>query len=125
SALPGFSTPAASDPKSEPMSAAPAQVVRGPDFRPGSGTTPPRLVVQHEPEFSEPARAAKYQGTVTLKVVVTQEGVPANIRILTPLGCGLDAKAVQAVESWKFTPAERSGQAITTELLIEVNFHLY
>jgi TonB family protein len=46
---------------------------------------------------------------MTLMLVLNREGVPTNIRIATPLGCGLDAKAVQAVGGWRFKPAEKDG----------------
>jgi len=95
------------------------------DFRPGRGVSPPRAIFQHEPEFSEPARQAKYQGVVTLGLVVNNEGLPTKVHIVSPLGCGLDAKAVQAVETWRFKPAEKDGQPVPAEIAVEVDFHLY
>jgi len=89
------------------------------------GVSPPRIIFQHEPEFSEPARQAKYQGTVTLGLVVDKEGLPTQIQIMSPLGCGLDAQAVRAVEGWKFRAAEKEGQPVATKIAVEVDFHLY
>jgi TonB family protein len=57
--------------------------------------------------------------------VVNREGSPTNIRIAQPLGYGLDAKAVEAVEGWKFTPAEKDGVPVDVEIAVEVDFHLY
>ena len=94
-------------------------------FHVGKGVNPPRTKSSPEPEFSEPARRTKYQGTVTLGMTVTEKGVPANIKILSPLGAGLDAKAVHAVEKWKFEPAEKDGQPVAVEIAVEVDFHLY
>jgi TonB family protein len=91
----------------------------------GHGVSPPRLTYQPEPEFSESARQAKYQGVVTLWLVVNKEGVPTDIRILQPLGYGLDAQAVKAVENWRFAPAEKDGQPVNVEIAVEVDFHLY
>ena len=39
-------------------------------FRMGSGASPPRAIYSPEPEFSEEARKAKYQGVCTLGVIV-------------------------------------------------------
>jgi TonB family protein len=71
-------------------------------FRIGGGVSAPRLTYKVEPEYSEEARKAKYQGTVVLQVEVHEDGKAHNIRIVRSLGLGLDEKAVQAVEQWKF-----------------------
>ncbi|MGO9087026.1 MAG: energy transducer TonB [Terriglobales bacterium] len=95
-------------------------------FKVGHGVSPPRAILpQHEPAFSEPARKAKYQGVVTLGLVVNQEGLPTKIHIVNPLGCGLDAKAVEAVETWRFDPAKKDGQPVAASIMVEVDFHLY
>jgi TonB family protein len=124
-AIPGVGTRASSDPASDQTGTQAQNILRNLDFRSSRGTTPPKPIIQHEPEFSEPARVAKYQGTVTLGLVVNQEGLPTNIHVLSPRGCGLDAKAVQAVETWRFKPAEKEGQPVATQIAVEVDFHLY
>jgi TonB family protein len=97
----------------------------GSAFKVGKDMRPPRVTYQHEPEFSDAARVAKFQGTVLLSLTVNKEGDPTNIRISQPLGYGLDAKAVEAVEGWKFTPAEKDGEPLDTRIAVEVSFHLY
>jgi protein TonB len=72
----------------------------------GQGVNPPRVTFQRDPEFSERAKEARVQGTVTLTLLVNTEGVPTNIHIASPLGYSLDEKAVQTVEAWRFKPAE-------------------
>lgn len=94
-------------------------------FHVGHGIKPPKLLEHHEPEFSDPARAVKYQGTMTLAVMVDKQGIPRHMHILKPLGCGLDLKAVEAVNGWRFEAAEKDGQAVNVEIAVEVNFHLY
>lgn len=96
----------------------------GAPFRIGHGVKPPRVIYQQEPEFSDPARKAKYQGTMTMGLIVDKEGHPQNIRILSPLGAGLDAKAVRAVETWKFQPAVKDGEPVAVQIAVEVDFHL-
>ncbi len=90
-----------------------------------NGMSPPHITYHLEPEFSESARAARYQGTVILMLVVNKEGTPTNLRISQPIGCGLDEKAVQAVRNWKFAPAERDGVPVDADIAVEVDFHLY
>ena len=94
-------------------------------FRMGSGASPPRAIYSPEPEFSEEARKAKYQGVCTLGVVVDAQGRPTNIRVLNSLGMGLDEKAISAVKTWRFEPAMKDGHPVRFEIAVEVDFHLY
>jgi TonB family protein len=78
-----------------------------------------------DPEYSEEARKAKVSGTVVLGLVVSADGLPTNIKIVTPLGDGLDEKAVEAIKTWKFQPATKDGKPVAMPVTIEVQFHLY
>jgi TonB family protein len=93
-------------------------------YRIGGGVSPPSILFKVEPEYSEEARKAKFQGTVLLYVVVDEKGLPRDIKVLRPLGLGLDQKAVEAVEKWKFTPGKKDGKPVPVQAQIEVNFRL-
>lgn len=93
--------------------------------KPGRGISPPRLTYSPEPEFSETARAAGYQGVCVLTLIVGADGVPRNIQVKNPIGMGLDEKAVEAVRSWRFTPALKDGKPVAVQIAVEVDFHLY
>ena len=67
-------------------------------FRIGGGVSAPRLTYKVEPEYSEEARKAKYQGTVVLAIEVWPDGKAHNIRVIRSLGLGLDQKAIDAVQ---------------------------
>jgi TonB family protein len=94
-------------------------------FHVGGGVSPPRQIYAPEPEFSEEARKAKYQGVCTLGLIVGADGRPSNIRVLSSLGMGLDEKAIEAVKNWKFEPAMKDGHPVRVEIAVEVDFHLY
>ncbi len=94
-------------------------------FRIGKGVTPPRVIYQTDPEFSEEARKAKYQGTCVLGLVVDANGRPTAIRVLSALGMGLDEKAIESVKNWKFEPGKKDGHDVAVEIAVEVDFHLY
>jgi TonB family protein len=94
-------------------------------FHVGGGVSPPRAIFQPEPEFSEEARKAKYQGTCTLALVVGIDGRPSNIRVQSSLGMGLDEKAIETVKTWRFEPAMKDGHPVRVEIAVEVDFHLY
>jgi periplasmic protein TonB len=98
--------------------------VGGGVFRVGGGVTAPQLLSKIEPEYSEEARKAKYQGTVLLYVQVDASGKAVNMRVLHSLGLGLDEKAMEAVKRWKFKPGTKDGKPVTVEAQIEVNFRL-
>jgi TonB family protein len=93
-------------------------------FRVGGGVTAPTLLYKVEPEYSEEARKAKYQGTVVLYVEVDPTGKAINPKIVRSLGLGLDEKAIEAVKKWKFKPGYKDGHAVTVAATIEVNFRL-
>ena len=94
-------------------------------FHVGGGVSAPRVVSQVDPEFSEEARKAKYQGTCTLMLIVDANGHPTNIRVANSLGMGLDEKAIEAAKKWKFEPAMKDGHPVAVEIALEVDFHLY
>jgi len=93
-------------------------------YRIGGGVSAPSILYKVEPEYSEEARKAKFQGTVVLAVVVDEHGIPRDIRVQRPLGLGLDQKAVEAVEKWRFSPGRKDGKPVAVVAVIEVNFRL-
>jgi TonB family protein len=98
--------------------------VGGGVYRVGGGVTAPVLLYKKEPEYSEEARKAKYQGTVLLYIEVDPSGKATNIRVQKSLGLGLDEKAMEAVKQWKFKPGYKDGKPVTVAATIEVNFRL-
>ena len=98
--------------------------VGGGVFHTGGGVTAPALLSKVEPEYSEEARKAKYQGVVLLYVEVAPNGRAQNVRVLHSLGLGLDEKAIEAVMKWKFRPGTKDGKPVTVVATIEVSFRL-
>jgi periplasmic protein TonB len=94
-------------------------------YRIGGGVSSPRLLYSPDPEYSEEARKAKYQGTVVLWIIVGPDGRPREVRVRRSLGMGLDEKAVEAVRQWRFEPAHKDGQPVAVQVNIEVNFRLF
>ena len=96
---------------------------------PGAGSsggriTPPLLVWKVDPDYSDPARAAKVQGLVLLRVEIDGSGHIRNVHVDRGLGLGLDERAVDAVRRWRFLPGTRNGKAVATSALVEVHFRL-
>ena len=99
--------------------------IGGGAYRVGGGVSAPRAIFAPDPEYSEEARKAKWQGTVVLWVVIGPDGKPRDVRVQRSLGMGLDEKAIEAVRSWKFEPAKKDGQPVAVQVNVEVNFRLY
>jgi TonB family protein len=89
------------------------------------GVTPPVAKFTPEPDFSEEARKAKYQGTVTLSAVIGPDGRPRNLKVVRSLGMGLDQKALEKVRTWLFEPGKRNGQPVAVAMTLEVDFRLF
>jgi protein TonB len=94
-------------------------------FRVGGGVSAPKELYAPEPEYSEEARKAKYQGTCVLYVIVGADGRPRDLRVARSLGLGLDEKAIDAVKTWKFEPAMKDGKPVAVAISVEVEFRLY
>ena len=111
--------------KAQAEQAMAASLPPGPDLhRIGGDVKPPKLLSKFEPEYSEDARLAKYSGSVLLSIEIGESGSPRNIKVIRPLGFGLDRKAVEGVTKWKFAPATLNGQPVAVTAQVEVNFRL-
>ncbi len=93
-------------------------------YRIGGGVSAPSVLFKVEPEYSEEARKAKWQGTVVLSLVVDESGKAQGIKVVRSLGLGLDQKAIEAVEKWRFKPGMKDGKSVPVIATIEVNFRL-
>jgi TonB family protein len=112
----------------------PELLVRGADspedketrlFRIGRGVQAPQALFTPEPAFPDKANHDNSQGIVVLNVIVDKTGKVQNIRLVRPLGMGMEEAAVAAVKTWRFKPAQHEGDPVAVELNIEVAFNKY
>lgn len=96
----------------------------GGPFQPGSGVTPPVLLKEVRPGYTDEARRRSIEGDVQLEIVVRQDGSVGNVRVTRTLGAGLEQKAIEAVRQWKFGPARRQGAAVDVVVEVSVEFKL-
>jgi periplasmic protein TonB len=90
----------------------------------GKNVTQPVLLSRIDPEYSEEARKAKFQGMVELSIVVNAAGQVTNVQVLRSVGLGLDERAIEAVRQWKFRAGTVDGKPVSTRAVVEVNFRL-
>ena len=91
----------------------------------GGGVSAPVVIHSVMPEFTESARNADYQGTVSVQLIVDPQGNPQNVHVVRHLGMGLDDKAVQAVRQYRFHPAMYQGHPVAVQMIIDVDFRLH
>jgi TonB family protein len=91
----------------------------------GGTIKPPRVLRAVDPQFSEAARALKYSANVQVYLWVNEAGIPSRVRVIRPVGMGLDEQAVAAVQQYRFSPATRDGVPVKIDLYIDVNFQIF
>jgi TonB family protein len=94
-------------------------------FHVGNGVSPPLAVYSPDPDYSDEARGAKYQGTVVLTTIVGPDGRIRDPRIARPVGMGLDEKALEKILAWRFKPATKDDKPVAVEVTIEIQYNLY
>lgn len=106
--------------------------------RPGNGEGPgddggnyadvvsqPACLYCPEPPYTEEARKAKLQGSITLRVLIGADGRARRIQIIKGLGLDLDEQASQVVRGWRFAPArDARRRALPIWVTIETRFQL-
>lgn len=88
------------------------------------GVSPPRCIECPDPAYTDAARAAKYQGTVRLSVVVTSEGKVTSIYVLKGAPFLTD-RSIKTVQTWRLRPAEQNGKPVSVRTEIETMFRLF
>ncbi len=89
-----------------------------------SGVTVPNCTYCPAPDYPYVARAAKFQGTVQLSIVVTAEGEATSIYVLKGAPFGLTAKAIEVTHRWRFKAGEKDGQPVSVRVETEYKFQV-
>ena len=97
----------------------------GPFKKAGGAVTPPQVLEQGTPDYSEEARRVRYQGSLQLGLTVNTEGAPGDICVEQGLGMGLDERAIASVSNWKFEAGRENGVPVPVRIKVEVSFALY
>ncbi len=78
------------------------------------------------PEYPDSARKAGWQGTVTLRVLVDEEGKSKSVEVYQSSGFALlDQAAVETVRKrWRFYPAREGEKRVENRIRIPIEFSL-
>lgn len=75
------------------------------------------------PAYPEALACDNIGGQVVLALSVGTDGSPASIEVFRSSGnAELDKAAVEGVRGWRFKPATRGGQPLSSKLQVPVNF---
>lgn len=78
-----------------------------------------------QPHYPESARRRGIEGTVLLKMRITEQGRVETVQVERSAGHpDLDQSAMEAVKRWRFAPARRAGEAVAVWVFIPVEFKL-
>jgi len=83
-----------------------------------------KVIHKADPEYTPEALEAKLVGDVILSVVVDAEGRPTEIKLIKGLGKGLDEKAVECLQKWRFKPATHNSEPVSMKATVGINFRL-
>ena len=77
------------------------------------------------PPYPAAARRLRLQGTVVLRVTVSDSGLPLEIRVVQSSGASiLDQAALKVVRDWTFVPARQGVEKISAAVDVPIRFVL-
>jgi len=126
---PAFTMPQREPARAEPAGVATAAKAEPPATEKSAVITPPSFNAAYlrnpPPRYPLTARRSGEQGTVTLRVFVTGEGLPESVSVQSTSGHrSLDQAALEAVKGWRFAPARQGAQTVADWVLVPIVFKL-
>lgn len=94
----------------------------------GAGKRPPparkraRAISKVRPKYTRAALRANIEGRVRIEVLVGKDGRVRHAKLLAGLGYGLDERALEAVQRWRFRPATVDGIPVESRKSVYVEF---
>jgi TonB family protein len=101
----------------------PDPTVPKPDPEPG--VTPLKIISKRAASYTDSARQAGVQGTITMAVLFGASGRIEHTLLIKRLGYGLDEQALKAARAMKFEPKKKDGTAVSTVRLVSYGFNIY
>jgi TonB family protein len=84
----------------------------------------PKPIHTPDPEYTEIARNAGFNGSGTLSAVITKSGETEDVVVVRPIGLGLDDNSAAIVSTWRFKPATTmGGDPVAVKIEVEINFN--
>jgi TonB family protein len=88
-------------------------------------TRGPMVLKSQEPTFSEEARKKGWQGTVLVRVIISEHGSTQQFHLAESSGFSqLDEAAIACLRGWQFSPALKEGRPVASKIVIPITFKL-
>jgi len=110
--------------------AVPDNVIAGTDegsektFRVGGLVAANNLIKKVQPIYPVAAKEARIQGTVELEAVISKDGVPVDLRVVSSPSDDLSNSALEAVRQWRYRPTLLNGNPVKIVTVVIVNYTL-
>jgi TonB family protein len=85
---------------------------------------PVEIVFKPTPEYTDEARSARIEGTVSLELEFAAAGDIRVLRVVRGLGHGLDEAAQLAALRIRFKPAQSDGRPVDSRATVHITFRL-
>ena len=85
---------------------------------------PVEILFKPSPEYTDEARNAHVEGTVTLDLEFGAAGDVRVLRVVSGLGHGLDEAAERAASRIRFKPAQADGRPVVSRATVYITFRL-
>jgi len=85
---------------------------------------PVEIVFKPTPEYTDEARSARIEGTVSLELEFAAAGDVRVLRVVRGLGHGLDEAAQRAALRIRFKPAQSDGRPVDSRATVHITFRL-
>jgi TonB family protein len=90
----------------------------------GGAVAQANLITKVQPLYPASAKAAGIQGTVNLETVISKDGVPEDIRVISSPSDDITQSALEAVRQWRYRPTLLNGEPIEVVTNVIVNYTL-
>lgn len=96
-----------------------------PAIKPAGPTVAIKITDKPRANYTDAARQAQVQGTVSLRVTFLANGSIGSISTVSGLPNGLTEQAIAAARGMRFEPAKKGGVPYTVTKVVQYNFTLY
>jgi TonB family protein len=93
-------------------------------IRVGGQVAQNNLIRKIQPIYPAAAKAARIQGAVELEAVISKDGVPSALRVVSSPNDDLSANSLEAVRQWRYRPTLLNGNPVNIVTTVIVNYSL-